>query len=325
MTAAGLLVFPLVVLAPALPTANAGHVQANGITIAYESFGAGGRGTVLLIAGTGMQLTGWPVELRQELVKRGYRVVVFDNRDVGLSTRFDEAGLPDFAAVMKARAEGKPAPLPYTLYDMAADAVGLLDALGVRQAHIAGVSMGGMIAQLVATDHPEHTLSLTTMMASDGKPGLPIIAKPERLPQTPPPGPDAGRQAYIDYQVKVRTAIAGPKYVPDEQELIRKISRDVERSFCIPCEARQGAASLFTALEDRRAKLKTIRVPTVVVHGDEDPLVPVEAARDVAATIPGAELRLIPGMGHDIPPALVTAVADAITTAATRARSEKRR
>jgi pimeloyl-ACP methyl ester carboxylesterase len=320
MKATGIALLLCVVLAPPSADGETGRVQANGITIAYESSGDVSRETVLLVAGSAMQLTGWPKELRDELVKRGYRVVVFDNRDIGLSTKFDDAGLPDFGAVMKAAAEGTPAPLPYTVYDMAADAIGLLGALGIKQAHIVGVSMGGMIAQIVATNYPERTLSLTTMMASDGKPGLPIIAKPERFPQTPPPGPDAAKQAYVEYQVKVRSAMAGPKYAPSEQDLTRKILAEVERSFCIPCEARQGAASLFTALEDRRARLETIRVPTVVVHGDEDPLVPLEAGRDVAAHIRGAELRVIPGMGHDIPPALVTTVADAISAAASRAR-----
>jgi len=309
-------------LAVASPAGKTGAVHANGVTIAYESFGAADRDTVLLIAGSAMQLTGWPAELCHELVKRGYRVIIYDNRDIGLSTKFDAAGVPDFGAVAKAAAEHKPAPLPYTLYDMAADAVGLLDALGIKRANVAGASMGGMIAQIVATNYPERTRSLTSMMAPDGKPGLPIVARPERFPQAPPPGPNANKQTYVDYQVKVRMALAGPKYVPDENELIRNVSRDVERSFCIPCEARQGAASLFTALEDRRAKLKTIRVPTMVVHGSEDPLVPVDASRDVAATIPGAELRVLTGMGHDMPPGLVGAVAEAIATAASRAGSK---
>ena len=176
MTPAGMTWLLCVALVLPSPASRAGRVPANGITIAYESFGAADRETVLLIAGSGMQLTGWPRELCHELVERGYRVVVFDNRDIGLSTKFEDAGIPDFAAVAKAAAEGRPAPLPYTLYDMAADAVGLLEALGIKQAHIAGVSMGGMIAQIVATDYPQRTLSLTTMMASDGKPGLPIIA-----------------------------------------------------------------------------------------------------------------------------------------------------
>src|SRR5262249_53351501 len=155
-----------------------GQVKANGITIAYESFGPEDRETVLLIMGATAQLTAWDVELCEELVKRGYRVIRFDSRDVGLSTRFDDAGIPDFAAVVAAAEAGKPAPLPYTLYDMARDAVGLLDALGIKKAHIAGPSMGGMIGQIIAAEHPDRTLSLTSIMASSGKPsgkpGLPI-------------------------------------------------------------------------------------------------------------------------------------------------------
>src|SRR5262245_16341016 len=140
-----------------------GSVQANGITIAYESFGPKDRETILLISGTGMQLVDWPVELIQELVKRGYHVVSFDNRDVGLSTRFTESGLPDPGAIRKALEAGKPAPLPYTLKDMAADTVGLLDALEIQEAHIVGISMGGAIAQYVAIDYPERVLSLTSL------------------------------------------------------------------------------------------------------------------------------------------------------------------
>src|SRR5262245_38002341 len=158
-----------------------GQVQANGITIAYESFGPTDRETVLLIMGNGAQLTAWPIELCEELVKRGYRVVIYDNRDVGLSTKFTEAAAPDAKAVVEARMAGKPSPLPYTLDDMAKDAVGLLDALGVKKAHIVGVSMGGMIAQLVAAGHPEHTLSLTSIMSTSGNPGIPFPARPEAV------------------------------------------------------------------------------------------------------------------------------------------------
>jgi pimeloyl-ACP methyl ester carboxylesterase len=165
---AGLLILTSLNGAPAPPQ---DHVQANGITIAYQSFSSPDRETVLLIAGTGMQLTGWPVQLCEELVKRNYRVVIYDNRDIGLSTQFDAAGKPDFGAVVQAAMAGKPAPLAYALYDLAKDAVGLLDALAIKKAHIAGASMGGMIAQIVATNYPERTLSLTSMMAGDGKPG----------------------------------------------------------------------------------------------------------------------------------------------------------
>jgi pimeloyl-ACP methyl ester carboxylesterase len=305
------------------PVSPQDHVQANEIAIAYQSFGSTDRETVLLIAGTGMQLTGWPVQLCEELVKRNYRVVIYDNRDIGLSTKFEAAGKPDFGAVVQAAIAGKPAPLRYTLYDMAKDAVGLLDALAIKKAHIAGASMGGMIAQIVATNYPERTLSLTSMMAGDGKPGVPPVAKPERMAKIPPPGPDEDKNAYTERQVKSWQAIGSPSYPTDEEILRQRVTRDLERSYCPSCEARQGAASLFTALEDRRVRLNSIQVPTVVIHGAEDPLVPVEAGRDVAANIPGAELRIIPGMGHDIPPALVRAVVDAITAAASRATGSK--
>jgi pimeloyl-ACP methyl ester carboxylesterase len=315
-----LLAYPLSVamLAAAPEPQQRGQVQANGITIAYESRGQADRETILLIAGTAMQLTAWPDELLGELVKRGYRVIVYDNRDVGLSTKMDAAGMPDFEAVVKARLSGQPAPLSYTLYDMARDAVGLLDALGVKKAHVAGVSMGGMIAQIVATDHPKHTLSLTSIMATDGKPGLPIVAKPERLASVPPPGGADDKSAYIARQVKVYQALAGPDHPPAEADLRERVNREVERSFCPLCEARQAAAALFTAMEDRRARLNGLEVPTVVLHGADDPIVPVEAGRDVAENVPGADLRIVPGMGHDIPAALAKVVADAITAAASR-------
>jgi pimeloyl-ACP methyl ester carboxylesterase len=305
--------------------AQSRKVQANGITIAYETFGPTDRETVLLIMGTGAQLTEWPVELCQELVRRGYRVVIYDNRDVGLSTRFEAAGLPDWKAISNALGAGKPAPLAYTLYDMARDAVGLLDALGIKKAHIAGGSMGGMIAQIVATDHPEHTLSLTSIMATDGKPGLPVIAKPDVTAKIPPPAPDGDKEAYIARQVKALQIIGSPAYPTDEKTLRERVVRAVQRSYYPAGEARQGAAALVTALEDRRAKLRTIKAPTVVLHGAEDPIVPVEAGRDVAANIPGAELRVIPGMGHDLPIALVNTFADAITAAASRATGTKAR
>jgi pimeloyl-ACP methyl ester carboxylesterase len=220
--------------------------------------------------------------------------------------------------VVQAAVAGKPTPLPYTLYDMANDAVGLLDGLNIKKAHIVGASMGGMIAQIVASDHPEHVLSLTSVMATDGKPGLPIITNPERMGKIPPPGPEADKEAYIARMVKAWQVLGSQTYPEDEHVLLEKITRDVERSYCPACEVRQGAASLFTAREDRRLKLRTIKVPTVVIQGDEDPIVPIEAARDVSTNIRGANLRIIHGMGHDVPDALVKVVADAILSAASR-------
>ena len=202
---------------------------------------------------------------------------------------------------------------------MAKDGVALLDALAIKKAHIAGASMGGMIAQIIATNYPERTLSLTSIMATDGKPGLPFVGKPEVMAKVPPPAPDGDKTAYTERMVKVWQAIGSPGHPTDEKSLRDRIARDVDRSYCPPCEVRQMAASLFTSLEDRRAKLASIQVPTVVIHGAEDPLVPLEAGRDTAASIPDAELRVVPGMGHDLPEALIGTLADAITAAASRA------
>jgi len=300
-----------------------GRVQANGITITYESFGPEDRETMLLIMGVSAQLTLWPVDLCEELVRRGYRVIRYDNRDIGLSTHFDAAGPPDFAAVMAAAQAGKPSPLPYTLYDMAKDAVGLLDALGIKKAHIAGPSMGGMIGQIIAAEHPDRTLSLTSMMAGSGKPGLRDYAKPVVLAKIPAPAPVGDKQAYIEQRIKVFQLIGSPRAPIDEKILREWVTRDVERSYYPAGEARQAAAALHASYEDRRPKLKTIKVPTVVVHGEDDPIIPVEASRDVAANIAGAEFRLIPELGHIFPPAKVKDVADAIAAAATRATGAK--
>jgi pimeloyl-ACP methyl ester carboxylesterase len=298
-------------------------VNANGITIAYESFGPTDRETVLLIMGNGSQLTAWPVELCEELVKRGYRVVIYDNRDVGLSTRFDAAGVPDPKAVIEARMAGKPAPLPYTLDDMAKDAVGLLAALGIEKAHIVGVSMGGMIAQLVAADHPEHTLSLTSIMSTSGKPGIPFPARLEAIARMPPRAPEGDMEAIVANAVKMVQVLAGPVYPPDEKRIRDVVLRSMKRSPDRAGMARHNAVSALGLYEDRRAKLKTIKVPTVVVHGALDPLMSVEGGKDTAANIPGAELRIVPGMGHDLPIALVQTIADAITAAASRGGATK--
>jgi pimeloyl-ACP methyl ester carboxylesterase len=304
--------------------AQAGQVQANGITIAYESFGPTDRETILLIMGNGAQLTDWPVELCEELVKRGYRVVIYDNRDVGLSTKFAEAGVPDTKAVIEARIAGKPSPLPYTLDDMANDAVGLLDALGIPKAHIVGVSMGGMIAQLVAADHPEHTLSLTSIMSTTGNPAVPFPAKPEVLAQIPPRAPEGDPEAIVASAVKMVRVLAGPVYPPDEKRIRDMVLRDIKRSDDRAGMARHNALSALGLFEDRRPKLKLIKAPTVVVHGTEDPLIPVEGGKDTARNIPGAELRILDGMGHDLPIPLVKDIADTISSAASRADAAKK-
>src|SRR5262249_2663678 len=205
-----------------------GQVKANGITIAYESFGPEDRETVLLIMGASAQLTLWPVDLCEELVNRGYRVIRYDNRDIGLSTHVDAAGPPDFAAVVAAAPAGKPPPPPYTLHDMATDAVGLLDALGIKKAHIAGPSMGGMIGQIIAAEHPDRTLSLTSIMAGSGKPGLPDYAKPEVLAKIPPPAPEGDKQAYIEQRIKGVQLIGSPPPPIEGKKLRERVTRHRE-------------------------------------------------------------------------------------------------
>lgn len=296
------------------------QVQANGITIEYETFGDKSNETVLLIMGLGAQLTMWPVEFCNELVSRGFHVVRFDNRDIGLSTKFEAAGMPDMAAIFGALMSGQPAKSAYSLDDMAADAVGLLSALGIKKAHIVGASMGGMIAQLVAINHPAVTLSLTSIMSTTGNPGLPQ-AKPEAMAVLMTPAVAGDIEGAIERGINAWKVIGSPAYPTDDVTLRQWVTRDVNRSLYPLGIARQMAA--IVANGDRREKLKKLSVPAVVVHGEADPLVPVEGGKDTAANIPGAELRVVPGMGHDFPLGLVKTYADAVSSAVARARGAK--
>jgi pimeloyl-ACP methyl ester carboxylesterase len=300
-------------------------VQVSGITLAYESFGPTDRETILLIAGTGQQLVDWPIELVEAFVQRGYRVVRFDNRDIGRSTKLTEAGLPDARAIEQALTAGEPAPVPYTLHDMAQDAVGLLDALGIEQAHLVGMSMGGAIAQLIAIDHPERTLSLTTIAADSGNPEIPLIAKPEAFAGVPPQPSTRDKEAYVEWQVKTWQVLSGPKYPTTEATLRAHAEQDFERGFDPDGLIRQQTAILVDRFEStgyRHSHLKTIAAPTLVLQGTVDPLQPMASAEDIAARVPEAELRIIPGLGHFIPVALVPEFVEAITAVAARAASE---
>jgi len=292
------------------------QIAANGIQLEYVSFGPDSAQTVLLIMGLGAQMTRWPLPFIQQLVAKGYRVVTFDNRDVGLSHKCEEAGPADMQAVIAARMTGATIPCAYTLDDMANDAVGLLGALHIRRAHIVGASMGGMIAQLIAAKHPDRTASLTSIMSSTGHPGLPQ-AKPEAMAVLMSPAPDEFK-ALVEHTVKVLKLIGSPAFPPDEQMLKRQAIADFNRSTYPVGVTRQMAA--VVAGGDRREILKNVTAPTVVVHGTDDILVPVEHGRDTAAHIAGAELREIAGMGHDLPAALFPQFVDAIDSAAKRAQ-----
>ena len=305
--------------APAPATASV-----NGITIAYESFGPADAETVLLIGGTGMQMTEWPDELIQGLVTRGFRVVRFDNRDAGLSTHLASLGSPDWQAISAAGQAGRAPPLPYTVEDMARDAVGLLSALGIRRAHIAGVSQGGIVTQDIGILFPDRVLSLVPIMSGSGNPAHPLVAHPERLTETstPPKGDDF--ESLVAYRMKVGRAFAGRGYQRSETELRVEAEFLIRRNYDPIGLQRQQAAALVASFQDRRKALSSVTAPAIVIQGDDDPLVPVESAREVAESIPGAEFRLIPGMGHDIPPALAPQIVEAITAAARSHRRDGR-
>jgi pimeloyl-ACP methyl ester carboxylesterase len=294
------------------------QLAANGITIEYDERGSGDP--LLLIMGLGAQMTRWPEGFCDRLAARGFRVIRFDNRDIGLSSKMDEAGLPDMAAILTAFAAGTQPPAAYTLREMAEDAVGVLDALGIDKAHIVGASMGGMIAQLVAADHSGHTLSLTSIMSTTGNRELPT-GTPEAMAAltTRAPSPQEDLEGFLSHGVKTARIIGSPDHI-DEASLRERMAADAERSYYPAGFMRQYAAVL--ASPDRRPKLKGVKVPTMVIHGEVDALVNVAGGRDTADNIPGAELKIIPGMGHDVPPVFWDEIIDAIVSVAEKARAE---
>ena len=297
------------------------QAKANGITLEYDVHGPASGEPVLLIMGLGAQMTRWPMPFIEILVGRGLRVIRFDNRDVGLFEKIEAGGVPDLAKVLGALMQGEKPEVPYVLDDMAADAVGLLDALGIGRAHIVGASLGGMVAQLVAADYPDRVLSLTSIMSSTGNRELPP-AKPEAIAVLNNRGPDpmVDLEGYLAHAVTGARAIGSPAYPPDDAGVRERSLNDFRRSYYPPGFARQYAAA--AASPDRRPKIAGITAPTVVIHGDGDPLVPVEGGQDTAENIRGAELRVIPGMGHDFPPQLYAAIADGIMRAVERSKAE---
>jgi pimeloyl-ACP methyl ester carboxylesterase len=271
--------------------------SANGIRIEYETFGEPSSPPLLLIAGIGGQMLGWDEELCKKWAGKGFYVIRFDNRDVGLSTKLEEKGVPDTTAIVTARMNGEKVNAPYTLDDMADDAAGLLGALNIEKAHICGISMGGAIAQTMAYRHPSRVRSLVQIYSTTGNPGLPQ-PKPEivELLLTPPP---EGREPFINHMVKFYRAIAGPGFPFDEAWHGNLAGRSYDRAFYPPGKARQYAA--IVAHGNRKPLLASITAPTLVIHGADDPLIPAAAGRDSAEAIPGAELMIIEGMGHDMP------------------------
>jgi pimeloyl-ACP methyl ester carboxylesterase len=287
-------------------------LRANGIDIFYDEVGEAKAPALLLIMGLGTQMIGWPEAFCGRLADRGFRVIRFDNRDIGLSTKIEDGSRIDIAAAFMRALAGRPVEAPYSVDDMANDAVGLLDALAIDKAHIVGASMGGMIAQVIAAKHSGRARSLVSIMSSSGDPKLPQ-AKPAAgaaLTATRPPQSD--REACIQYGMNAYRVIGSPGYPTPEPELRAKIERAFDRSYYPIGAARQLVAVLASG--SRVDMLKTIRVPTLVLHGKDDPLVPVEAGKDTARLVPGAVLKVIPGWGHDMPTALIPTLTEAIAS-----------
>lgn len=294
------------------------HIQAHGLRIAVEDQGPRTAPVVLLIMGLGMQLIAWPQPLVQSLRNQGFRVVRFDNRDIGLSQGFDDAGVPSMALAALRYALHLPVHSPYRLADMAQDAVAVLDALGIAQAHVCGASMGGMIAQHLAAQAPQRVASLTLMMTTSGARALPRPSwAVQRTLLSRPRGP--GTSAAVDWIVHMLRTIGSPGYPPDLQALRARALESVQRAWHPAGSARQLLA--IVADGDRTPLLQRITAPTRIVHGMADPLVPLACGQHLAQHIARAETDFIPGMGHDLPDALLERFAQGIAHNAGRGPS----
>ena len=284
-------------------------VKANGIEIEYEATGNKSDSALLLVMGLGAQLTIWPDALFEGLARRGFYVIRFDNRDTGLSTDFGSWGVPNIAEAIQKLMSGKKVEAPYYLKDMAADAVGLLDALGIEKAHMVGASMGGMIVQIVAAQYAQRTRSMVSIYSTSGRPGLPQ-GKPEALAMlsAQPEGPS--REQRVKFGMKLRQTIGSPGYPAPEAELRAFVEKNVDRRWYPEGSARQYLSVIASG--DRVDLLKTIKVPTLVMHGEDAPLLLIAGGRDVASLVPGAEFQSYPGWGHDFPGKLIPTIADRI-------------
>jgi len=291
------------------------QVQANGIAIEVDDQGPVNADPLLLVMGLGMQLTAWPNDLVQMLVSRGFRVIRLDNRDAGLSQGFDALGVPKLAWVGLRYAMRLPVNAPYSMADMAADTLGVLDALGLQRVHVCGASMGGMIAQHLAASHPQRVKSLTLMMTTTGARRLPQPGfKVRSALLSRPDGRDA--EAVVAHLQRLMHVIGSPAYPADPAMQRRLFLANYQRAWRPAGVARQIAA--IVADGDRSTLAANITAPTRIIHGLADPLVPVAAGQDLASRITGAVADMIPGMGHDLPAQLLERFADGIADNARR-------
>jgi pimeloyl-ACP methyl ester carboxylesterase len=294
---------------PSITTAN------TGIEIFYEDTAERGgdpaNEVILLVMGLGAQLTLWPDEFVDALVGEGYRVIRYDNRDIGLSQKMEGERAPSLATQVLRKKFGWPARVPYTLTDMAHDGIGLLDALNIKVAHVVGASMGGMIAQLMAVHHGARLLSLTSIMSTTGNGKLPQAEK-NAMDALIAPLKGMDEETLVAHGLNIARNIGSPGFPFDPDQQRDRVLRNIRRSVYPPGLPRQLAAIIDDGC--RRSRLADVRVPTLVLHGEDDPLVKLAAGEDTAASIPGARLVTIPGWGHDIPLPLVERVAGEIVS-----------
>lgn len=288
------------------------QVEANGLTLDYDEFGDPAAPPLLLIMGLGMPGAAWPDSFIAPLAAAGLRVIRYDNRDCGHSSKLRMARPPNLQLAIARALLRMPVHAPYTLHDMALDARALMDALGIGAAHVVGASMGGMIAQVLAAQHPERVLSLTSIMSSSGNPS-PRVAlgkrKALRAILNRPRNPEDVTEV-TDHLVRVFGVIGSPGFPSQPQELREQLERVARRGYYPAGTARQLLAILASG--DRRPLLARITTPTLVIHGRDDPLVPLAAGLDTARHIRGARLQVIDGMGHDFAPALQPQIAAAV-------------
>ncbi len=273
-------------------------IKSNNIDIFYDSFGAKSNPAMLLVGGLGWQMTAWEEAFCKQLADAGFYVIRFDSRDAGLSSQFDEHGVPDMAAIVKDLQSNRKPKVPYTLDDMAADGVGLMDALGIENAHICGTSLGGMIVQCMAINHPDRILSMTSIGSTTGNPKLPrppqseavTMAAAERIND---------RKAAIQRALDLNRLAGSPGFPTKRNSIVEKAGAAYDRAFSAEGVSRQMAAVI--AHGDRRAALRKLNVKALIIHGTDDPLVLPTDGIDTHENIPGSKLCLIEGMGHEVP------------------------
>ncbi|MEW2506952.1 alpha/beta fold hydrolase [Amycolatopsis sp. CA-161197] len=284
---------------------------ANGLELEYDTFGDAANPPLVLVMGLGAQMVTWETGFCELIASHGFFVVRFDNRDIGLSAYLDDLGAPDLAGIAAGQASA-----PYLLSDLADDTVGLFDALGFATAHVVGASMGGMVVQQLAIDHPDRLLSLTSIMSTTGDPTVGQTSPAALATLTRPPA--ATREEAIEQSIASYRTTGSPGYPATDEHLRFKAARGYDRAQHPMGTLRQAAA--IVASGDRTEALRSLRLPTVVVHGDSDPMIDLSGGKATAAAIPDAELVVLPGMGHDLPEPLWPEIVGAIVRAASRSR-----